>query len=230
MNYSNIEEWKCNEIRCVLMDDFGIKPKRSKAEMINQLLKAKDASYIRERQLGEPGKDAVTWQVNGKYALKQFKRNKSVKKMMKEVELQTLASDVGIAPKIIDVDYDRRYILMDKLHKHMVDVNSTKYVSDDHQKQLVKLYKKMDSIGVFHGDPNPLNYMRNKRGKLYVIDFGMASRIDSRLKKKLFTENPNVDIMNLTMVLKLKSMDFPSQSYAVLARQLPEARRDQFGL
>lgn len=230
MNYSDIEDWKCDKIRSVLVEEFDIRPKKTKAEMINQLLTAKDANYIREKRLGEPGKDAVTWQVNKKYALKQFRKNKSVNKMRKEVDLQTLAAENGIAPKIIDVDYDRRYIVMDKLHKHLVDVNSEKYVSDEHQRQLVKLYKKMDSIGVFHGDPNPLNYMKNKRGKLYVIDFGMASEIDSRLKKKTGTDTPNQDIMNLTMVLKLKTMRFPKQSYAILSSCLSEGCKQQFGL
>jgi tRNA A-37 threonylcarbamoyl transferase component Bud32 len=232
MKYSGIEEWKCDRLRSVLREEFGLTPAKTKTKMIDQIFEAKHTRYSFEKQLGDPGKDAVTWQVNmggKKFALKQFKPQKSEKKIRKEVELQTLAANAGIAPKIHDVDYDRKYIVMDKLDKHLVEVGSDKLVADDSQRQLVNLYNKLDDIGVFHGDPNPLNYMF-KRKKLYVIDFGMSSVIDSKLKKKLATETPNADIMALSMVLKLKKIGFPEQSYSILAESLPTSRKEQFGL
>ena len=233
MKNSDIEEWNCEKLRSVLRGDFQITPSRTKAEMIAQVLEAKRASYVFEQQLGDPGKDAVTWQVNTggskKLALKQFKKRKSVKKIRKEVELQTLASDAGIAPVIHYVDYEKRYIVMDKLDKHLVDVGSDMFISNDSQRQLVNLYKKLDDIGIYHGDPNPLNYMF-KRKKLYVIDFGMSSAIDSKLKKKLASETPNADIMALSMVLKLKKIGFPEQSYSIISDSLPTCRKEQFGL
>lgn len=232
MKYSDIEEWNCDKLRSVLRGEFGITPSKTKAKMIDQILEAKHARYSFEKQLGDPGKDAVTWRVEmgGKrFALKQFKPRKSENKIRKEVELQTLAAEYGIAPKIHDVDYKRKYIVMDKLDKHLIEVGSDKLLSDDSQHQLVNLYSKLDDIGVFHGDPNPLNYMF-KRKKLYVIDFGMSTVINSKLRKKLATETPNADIMNLSMVLKLKKIGFPKQSYSILADSLPTSRKEQFGL
>jgi tRNA A-37 threonylcarbamoyl transferase component Bud32 len=233
MDYSDIEEWESSRLRETL-SDFGLKSRRSKRDMVSAILKAKDASYVREKQLGEPGKDATTYRVNRKYALKQFKPRKSTKKITEEVELQRLAASKGVAPKIIDVDLDRRYILMDKLDHHLIDVHSAKVVSADHQIQLLNLYDSLDKIGVFHGDANPLNYMYKKRSggrtKLYVIDFGMSKKITPNLVKKLGTNTPNRNIMTLGMIIKLKLMGFPPESYEILSTVIPTEQKLQLGL
>ena len=118
---------------------------------------------------------------------------------------------------------------MEKLDKHLIDITGEKKISLDHQKQLVKLYKKLDDIGIFHGDANPLNYM-TKGKKLYVIDFGMSKEITPQLLKQLKTNHPNVRLMTLAMALKLKSMDYPKESYEYLIEQLTSEQREQFGL
>lgn len=233
MDYSDIEKWNVQQLRNTLKE-FGLKSRKRKDDMIKDILEFKDSTYVREKQLGDPGKDAVTYQVNRRFALKQFKPRKSVAKIEEEVTLQKLAASRCIAPKIIDVDLKRKYILMDKLDKHLIDVNSEKTVSADHQIQLLNLYDSLDKACVFHGDANPLNYMyRKKRGggtKLYVIDFGMSKRITPSLVKKLGTETPNRNLMTLGMILKLKLMGFPRESYEILLTAIPEQQRIQFGL
>lgn len=231
MDYSDIENWSIQKLRDVI-SGFRLKTRRSRTDMISDILEAKDASYIREKQLGDPGKDAVTYQVNKKFALKQFKPRKSSKRIEEEADLQRRVR--GSAPKIIDVDLERKYILMEKLDRHLIDVNSEKTVSADHQIQLLNLYDSLDKEGIFHGDANPLNYMYKKlrggRTKLYVIDFGMSKKITPSLVKKLGTSSPNRHIMTLGMILKLKLLGFPYESYEILLTAIPEQQREQLGL
>lgn len=228
MNYLDIETWDTKELRNIL-HEMGLPLRRNRKDMITDILEKKDADYVRGKQLGEPGKDAITYQVNKKYALKQYKSRKSANQILKEANMQKLLASVNACPKVIDVDLHRKYILMDKLDKHLIDVNSEKSVSLDHQKQLVKLYDKLDEVGVFHGDANPLNYM-TKGKKLYVIDFGMSKTITPSLIKKLGSETPNRDIMTVGMIFKLKAMHFPEDSYKYLIESLPANQRTKFNL
>ena len=71
---------------------------------------------------------------------------------------------------------------MDKLDKNLFDIlkeNKGK-LSLKTQKRMIEIFKKLDEIGVYHGDPNPLNFME-KDGELYIIDFGFGSKIDEKL-------------------------------------------------
>lgn len=228
MDYSEIDTWKTKYLKQE-MEIFNLKPRRSRSDMINSIMEAKNASYIRGDQLGDAGKDAVTYKVNKKFALKQYKPNKSSSVIMKEANLQRRLAIVKACPNVIDVDVDRKYILMDRLDKHLFDINSDKTVSIDHQKQLVKLYDRMDSVGIFHGDANPLNYM-TKGKKLYVIDFGMSKEITPALTRKLGTDTPNRHIMTLGMILKMKAMGFTSSSYKYLVTVIPIEQRESLGL
>jgi tRNA A-37 threonylcarbamoyl transferase component Bud32 len=228
MDYSEIESWKTKDLRNE-MEYFKLPVKRSRADMIRAILEAKDASYIRGEQLGDAGKDAVTYNVNKKFALKQYKPRKSSAMITKEANLQRRLAEVRVCPKVIDVDTERKYILMEKLDKHLFDVNSDKSISPEHQKQLVKLYDQMDKARIFHGDANPLNYM-TKGKKLYVIDFGMSKEITPKLVKQLGTDRPNRHIMTLGMILKMKAMNFPTSSYSYLVTALKPEQRESFGL
>lgn len=228
MDYSEIDTWKMKYLQEEI-ERFGLKPKRSRADIIDSIMEAKDASYIRGDQLGDAGKDAVTYKVNKKYAIKQYKPNKSSSVIAKEAELQRRLAIVNACPKVIDVDVKRKYILMDRLDKHLFDTESDKSVSLDHQIQLVKLYDRMDSVGIFHGDANPLNYM-TKGKKLYVIDFGMSKEITPKLIKKLGTDTPNRHIMTLGMILKMKAMGFTPSSYKYLVTVIPLEQRKSLGL
>jgi tRNA A-37 threonylcarbamoyl transferase component Bud32 len=228
MDYSEIDTWKMKYLQEEI-ERFGLKPKRSRADIIDSIMEAKDASYIRGDQLGDAGKDAVTYKVNKKYAIKQYKPNKSSSVIAKEAELQRRLAIVNACPKVIDVDVKRKYILMDRLDKHLFDTESDKSVSLDHQIQLVKLYDRMDSVGIFHGDANPLNYM-TKGKKLYVIDFGMSKEITPKLIKKLGTDTPNRHIMTLGMILKMKAMGFTPSSYKYLVTVIPNEQRKSLGL
>jgi len=231
MNSSELNNMNKNELIKVAKQ-LEISYTGTKKIIIDNILDRRKEQYIIINQLGDAGKDAKTYRVKlgrKQYAMKQFKPRKSVKKIEDEVELQLIAAKAKISPVILEVNEKYKYIVMEKLDKHLIDIHDEKKISLDHQKQLIKIYKILDEQGIFHGDPNPLNYMiKNK--KLHVIDFGMSKKIDSKLEKKLNTNQPNLTIMTLAMVLKLKAMNYPKDSYSYLLSHIPVETRDKFHL
>ena len=162
--------------------------------------------------------------------MKTFRKNKSVSKLEKEIELQNLASELKICPKIVEFNTELKYIIMEKMDRHLIDsVEKNKCLSLKQQKQIISIYKKLDKAKVFHGDVNLLNYMY-KKSKLYIIDFGMSKKITKRLIKKLGTKYPNLHIMTLGLVLSLKDMNLGPESYFYLVEQLTPEQRTQFNL
>lgn len=231
MDYSTLEEWDAPDLR-KLMKDMGLKCRRSKHDMINDIRTERTNRYKIIKQIGNTGKDAITYHVklgSRNYAMKSFKPKKSSRQIEKEVEFQKCMAELKLSPKIIDVDYSDKYIIMEKLDKHLIDINDNKNITIDHQKQLIKIYDAMDSEFIFHGDPNPLNYMI-KGKKLYVIDFGMSKNITNSLIKKMGTDYPNKTLMNLAMVLKLKTMNYPKSSYSYLVKNLSKEQKETFKL
>ena len=61
-----------------------------------------------------------------------------------------------------------------------------------------------------------------KGKKIYLIDYGFAKEINSKLIKKLKTDTPNIKIMLLGFILKLKELNCPSTSYDFLITFLSE--------
>lgn len=228
MNRYELMNMKKKELN-IIAHELKSRKFSKKSDLVDGILDARNERYKIYGELGEPGKDAITYCVklkNKKYAKKQFKPRKSAKKIEEEAQLQITASKAGISPKILEINDKHKYIVMDKLDKHLIDVNGVKQISLDHQKQLIKIYIKLDEQGIFHGDANPLNYMiKNK--KLYVIDFGMSKKITPQLQKKLKTNTPNLTIMTTGMVIKLKLMNYPLSSYSYLLQYLPTEIKSQ---
>ena len=69
-----------------------------------------------------------------------------------------------------------------------------------------------------------------KGRQLYIIDFGMAKEITTSLIYKLGTSTPNLSIMTLGLVLKLKELGSKESSYSYLSKFLSEEQRSQFSL
>lgn len=185
-------------------------------------------------QLGNKGKEGRTYLVQDKmgfqYAAKQFRKNKSVEKLKNELELQKKCSDNGISPKVIDYNFTEKYIVMEKMDCHLYDYMMQKgFLPEGYQKQIVDLLKKLDKIGVFQGDPNILNYML-KGSNIYIIDFGLAEHINSNLKKKVKSMNPNSELGLLSFILKLKDNGFKKNSYNILVKHISKATKTAFKL
>ena len=227
----------------VMANELDVPNRRSKIELIKEISQAfkeyetykKDKldRYTRIRLLGN-GKEGTTYLVetNGKeYAMKTFRKQKSSNTLRKEAELQNMAAEMGVSPRVVDVDTVSKYIVMEKLDRHLYDVlkKNKGVMSQNIQKQIITIFRKLDTAGVFHGDANLLNYMFKGR-QLYVIDFGMAKEITNRLVSKLGTHTPNLHIMTLGLVLKLKEIGAPQTSYSYLVKYLSEEQRSQFRL
>ena len=192
--------------------------------------------YKRLEQIGNKGKEGVTFSVkrikdNKEFAMKTFKKMKSEKNIANEGRCQNLASKMNICPKVIDVNLEKKFIVMDKLDYHLYELmkkqngNLTKL----QQEQIYYIFQKLDEANVFHGDSNILNYMY-KGDKLYIIDFGMSKVIDDKLKKKLQTDTPNATLMTLGFILKLKELKCPESSYSHLLKHISKENKDKYGL
>jgi serine/threonine protein kinase len=184
--------------------------------------------YTTGSQLGEKGKDGITFLAtdrNGtKYAVKTFRKNKSSKSIERESDLQNKASCV--APTVTHVNTQSKCIVMQKMTRHVFPTRNLSIVD---QKQIVRIHKKLDECGVFHGDSNPANYMYLGR-KIYMIDFGLAKLISETLVRRLGTLSPNVDIMLPGIVNRLKELGYSSESYNEICSHIPKKQRVLFGL
>jgi len=196
----------------------------------------KDNKYNIIKQIGNVGKEGITYLVKrnndgSEFAMKTFKKTKSSKNILIESELQNIASKSGVCPKIIDVNVDEKFIVMEKLDTHLYDIMKKQNgdISKKHQEQIIDIFKKLDQTKVFHADSNILNYML-KNNKLYIIDFGMSRKIDEKLIKKLGDESPNLTFMTLGFVLKLKELKCPPSAYSYLLNFISEANKSKYGI
>jgi serine/threonine protein kinase len=171
----------------------------------------KYVGYMYIKQLGYKGKDGRTFlarsESDGKeYAVKVFKDSKSPTRIKKEVLLQNIAASSGIAPHIVDYNTKGKYIVMDKLDKTLFEVfrEQKGKLTKRQQRQIIQCFKQLDKCGIFHGDPNPCNFML-KDDKWYAIDFGFSKKIDDKVIKK-HTKTPNMKYMPAGMILKFKSV------------------------
>jgi len=244
MNKDDLKKIKYDELKNIAKD-MDIEIPKSKDKLIESMIKCfeeyekykkdKIDKYEKIKQLGEKGKEGTTYLVktsNGKeYAMKTFKKSKSSSKLKKEAKLQEIASEEGISPKIIEIDTVSKYIVMEKLDTHLLDVikKQKKDITKSQQKQIISIFKGLDKAKVFHGDSNILNYMFKDK-KLYIIDFGMSKEIDAKLIKKLGTCTPNLDLMNLGFILKLKELKCLESSYSHLLTYVNDTEKEKFNL
>jgi tRNA A-37 threonylcarbamoyl transferase component Bud32 len=192
--------------------------------------------YKRMCQLGCKGKEGDVYLVkrnrsNREYAMKKFNSKKSGARIEQEAKLQKIGSQIGISPKIIEYDTDAKFIVMERLEQSLFDILKTQKtkLKIEQQKRIISIFKALDTIEVFHGDPSVLNFLVDKTGKLYIIDYGMAKKIDNALIKKHGTKNLNMKFMVLGLLVKLKEM-FPEVQYTYLMKFVSDSDKSKFGL
>lgn len=249
MNSSYLEKYKISELK-EFASDMNIEiGKCTKTELIEKLLIPlkeyeeykirREDRYERLEQLGKAGKEGVTYLVRDKngdeYAMKTFKKNKSSDGIILESELQHKASKMGIAPIIYDVDTVFNYIVMERLDMHLFDVMKKQNgeLTKAQQNDVIRLFKKLDDCGIFHNDSNIMNYMYKISGdskKLYLIDYGLSKEINEKLVTKLNTSKPNIKIMLLGFVLKLKEMKCNQTAYKYLLPYISDDDKLKFNL
>ena len=157
--------------------------------------KLDDQTITKIKKLGAEGKDGIVWLIKYKatpkskerqYALKQFKTSKSSGEILREAELQRLSAGAGLSPRIIDVDILSKFIIMEyiegeTLFDNLKKSNGVMPIAD--QRIFVKLIDRLDDIGVYHGDPSPLNFMYDVNKNLKVIDFGLGKQTNKRINR-----------------------------------------------
>ena len=191
--------------------------------------------YQAHEQIGNIGKEGIVYiikdQNDKEFAMKQFKKTKSSKKLEIEFDIQKQASKFNICPQVYDVNIIEKYIIMEKMDNHLIDIMKLQNgnLTQKQQLDIIKIYQTLDKAKVFHGDSNILNYMY-KNKKLYIIDFGMSSAVDDKLIKKLKTDTPNFTIMTIGMIIKLKELKCPDHSYKYLLKFVSDENKFKYSL
>lgn len=241
MDYSLLEKSSYKELK-KMAKDMDLPSKKSKSEYISNIQKAfneyekyksnKIDKYTRIRQLGK-GKEGTTYLVKDdkerEFAMKTFKKTKSSNTLKNEYYLQKQAAKAGIAPRVVEYDSVSKYIVMEKMDTHLIDLMKKQkgHLLRCQQLQIIELFEKLDTIGVFHADSNILNYMLKDK-KIYIIDFGFAKEITPKLCKKLGTNSPNIRFMTLGLILKLKEFKCPPSSWKYLKLKISDEEIKKF--
>ena len=167
------------------------------SDIVNMTRKQIESTF-KDKISGKAGKDGTTFLAttsNGhRYAIKLFKPTKSTTFIVKEAKLQQMAADNGVAPVVRGVSEVGKFIVMDALKETIVDkANREKWTSlpRDYKAMLYALCVRLDKADVLQNDGNPLNLMVDETGRLYIIDYGFATEIDNKMKKKRGAQ-PNV--------------------------------------
>ena len=161
------------------------------------------STWVKKQTIGKPGKEGTGYIVYKKgdqsieYVMKEFKEKKSFSKVREEVKFQIIASLYGLSPVIYEYGKKPRpYIIMDKMNGGtIIDVIKKQKgkLTLKQQQELIDILKKLDEIGIIHGDDNLNNLMFNN-GKLYIIDFGMST-----FKKGKYSNFDTLDVMMTTL-------------------------------
>ena len=157
------------------------------------------------------GRNGVIWREPKQYAVKMYHTykyipgsdhfaQKSIRMIQKETYLQERAAKVGICPRILALNEEERYVIMEKMEETIVDYakrnrgEKSEYVLPVvHQDRIIEMMYKLDEVGVLHNDGNPLNLMFNDNNELMLVNFGLSELIDDAMLEKRGI-HPNVSL------------------------------------
>jgi predicted Ser/Thr protein kinase len=230
MDYSSLNNCNFSELK-KMAKNMGLNSKKSKSDYIfdiqiafkeyDNYKKNKIDKYTRTKQIGNKRKKSIIYEVtdnkNNIFIMKTFKKNKPSNQLKLEYNIQKKASLFDIAPKVIEYDSISKYIVMEKMDEHLLDVIQLQGTLTQHQQlRILEIFKVLDNIGIFHCNPGINNYMI-KDNKIYIIDFGSAVEINSKLIK---TNTPNSQIMTIELINTLNKLKIPSSSWKYLKKIL----------
>jgi tRNA A-37 threonylcarbamoyl transferase component Bud32 len=230
-------------------------PSTSKDQLVKilkqQFKELDKKSFAKIRKLGIPGKEGTVWAIKYKsslpsprvgeyrspdrdsyskkeYALKQFKSTKSSKEIIRESDLQKITAKAGISPKVIEVDILSKFIVMELLPgETLFDTlkKSNGVMTISEQKDFVRLIEKLDKIGVYHGDPSPLNFIYDNKKILKVIDFGFGKKMEKGEK------DTNMKSMLLGFILKMKQIGVDvDKNYSYIKKYIDSGDLEKCGI
>lgn len=146
---------------------------------------------------------SITCESGCDYAFKVIKKDMLHLFKENEIELQSRASEIGIASEILQVTYndDSIGIIMEKMDYTMKDFlkDISKLTADARQIILLKIIKdvfellnKLHGINILHNDVHISNIMWNtKKSKWMLIDFGLASKFSKSSSLKPLNDFQN---------------------------------------
>jgi len=159
------------------------------------------------------GKDGtVTVIETGKKRMvrKTFRKNKNREEIDNEVKMMKKGHNLGISPKVYTYfkgnESENPYIDMEELGQTLFDIIKKEgNISDKYQQQIISILETLDANHIFHGDISPLNFMigTEKNDRLYIIDYGMAKKMDSAFIKKN-SKDANVKLGITVFILKIR--------------------------
>lgn len=130
-------------------------------------------------------------------ALKIFKKKKSIKKIVTEVNFHKLAASKKLSPPILSkweiTNNTKCYVtgfLPFTLKKVLSDQN--KKLSTEQIKRIIYLFTELEKLKILHNDDNiTRNILADDEGTFYLIDFGFSKKIKKndtnyRLLAKLY--------------------------------------------
>jgi len=138
------------------------------------------------RQLGKPGKEGTVYEVEHddidvRCAMKEFKPKKALSTFKKQVHYQRLAAEAGAAPAVRGVITSKPVrLVMEAMSRTISETLQSQggSLTPVQQKDIVDLCGRMDTAGIYHNDPNPLNLMEGPDGKFLFIDYGFSTDIN----------------------------------------------------
>jgi serine/threonine protein kinase len=196
------------------------KPSKKKIDITQE-----SPNWVALHQLGKRGKEGKIYYVvdtsGHGMAMKVFRKNKNPDAIKKEVNFQIISAEskYRLSPRVVEYDINKRYIIMEKLDKTLVDIIEEQKgkLTLDQQKKIISLFVGLDALGIFHNDANPLNIM-TRGDKWYVIDFGFSCRCDH--KDIVNVEFPNVQFMTVGLVSWFVDNGYDPKTYPYLLKFL----------
>ena len=147
----------------------------------------KTIGYTVTKQLGKEGKDGYVIEVknqnNKLFAVKIFKKGKSIQNIKNEYNLQDKSAKLGVSPKVYGIHLNKnyKYFIMDKLDITYNEYLKKKKIKKKDIEDIFKHFVTLSKNKINVNDPNVFLNVMKKGKKWYIIDFGFA-----KITKKKF--------------------------------------------
>lgn len=106
----------------------------------------------------------------------------------REIEIQKIASELGIAPRIHKIIENETSIsfIMDKLDHTLFNMYNMGFYVGEYESVVLEMVSKLHKNNILHCDLHFSNIMFNKQGKPYIIDYGKAEILNNQTTNHLF--------------------------------------------